>query len=204
MPSFVTSPRRPAVSPGSEGPSLLHARRPAGLRVDASPASTTRLEVAAPDEVILPRTMLRLPDLTRAVRGLRGLKFNYLEVAQWVGLALGALVALWLIFGNRRAAAPVPEPPPVWTAPATTPGKLPTVKDAPASAEAPQWAPPAAPYEPEPSPPEMPAEWAGSAGRAGAAPAYTAQRPEPPGNSAPAWQTPSDPQPLGITVPVQR
>jgi hypothetical protein len=204
MASFVTSPRRQAASaPGSEGPSVLHARRPPTLRVDASPISTTRLDLAAPDDAVLPRTMLRLPDLTRAVRGLRQFKVNYLEIAQWVALALGALLALWLIFGNRRAATPAPEAPPLWTAPATTPGKEPAGKDTPASAEAPQWAPPAAPYESEPTPPELPAEWAGTSGGAGAAPAYTAQRPEPPGNPAAVPRAPSDPQPLGITVPVQ-
>jgi hypothetical protein len=199
-------------APDSQAPAVLNMRRPAGLTSEIHPAvAPPRTEACDQDEAPLPQTALRLPDLAAIVQRLPKNPFSSVSfgsIAQWMGIGLGALLALWLIFGghgtsttegttssgeaSQAASLPAWNPPPL----------------APEAPEAPRWQPPVAdapsldaPAQPsavkpsndeQPGSPEWPA-WDDAARRTApphASPpvaqqpaAYVAQRPE--ANQAP-------------------
>ncbi len=196
---------------GDDGPAVVNVRRPGAKPPESGKPHQVRVDAGDAEHAAVPKTLLRLPDLTIAVRSLQGMRVSYWEITQWVLIGLGALLALWLNFGGRRAGKPV-EAAPAWTAPGDVDGGASPQWKAPAAeeAKAPAWDSGAPQYEPDPTPPEMPPEWAESAGNASTAvpeyvpaQAYTAQRPESSGGEAPRYENSSDPQPLGVTVPVQ-
>lgn len=112
----------------TEEPDIVSYRRAArrGMAVsDAQPSSPPAR---------LPQVVLRLPALQIAGRMLPKFSFELVRAsASWIVLALGALLAIWLIFGGR-VPAPSGIDTPTWTPPAL----------APAAPLAPAWTPPPA------------------------------------------------------------
>lgn len=187
-----------------------------------------QIELRPLDDAPPPPTALRLPDLGAIVKRMRTRQVSLGAVAQWAGIGLGSLLALWLIFGGGRRVpvelneAPAWSPPgssqvqtapPAWKAPAEAASAA-AFAQPPADAES-QSSPPAAaatpdnqpPYQNDPLPPQLP-EWDESARRAmppaGAeisAP-RTAQRENAPVETVPDSRQPGEAPPLGITVPV--
>jgi hypothetical protein len=184
------------------------------------------------DDGPLPTTVLRLPDLATQVKSPRPIyaRLKPGAIAQWTGIGLGGVLAVWLIFGGHGSAPPV-EKAPAWTAPAAAPassaapawnGPGSSGTHAPRSPAAPSAATPppnsggaaAGEFDPfnqlQPGGPPNPAA-AGTDGDAARVPApgngvqpdgslRTARRPEAP-RAADGFR-PSEAQPLDVTVPV--
>lgn len=224
--STTTHERLRATSIDTQSPSVINVRRPNIVRAETPGVGVRpRPELRELDDAPLPQTVLRLPDLAAAMKRFSERKLSAGSVAQWVGIGLGGLLALWLIFGGRRAPAPQAVEAPAWTPPAsaqveTAPRAWNVPAASPTSTAHPSVQADVAPVSPEanpdgqqpsdndPIPPEFP-EWDDSANRE--APAGTPS--QDPGlrtarRADVAGETPSGPQssevqPLGITVPVQ-
>jgi hypothetical protein len=213
---------------GESGPAVINVRRPASVRTE-TPHFQPGPQADFPllDDVPPPQTALRLPDLAAMVKRLPKRNRQLGAIAQWAGIAVGGLLALWLIFADGPPPvreinnAPAWSPPsaakakmakPAWNVPGAE-GKSPAParQTSPADASSPSadGDPNSNAQQPNPNdpvPPDLP-EWDDSAARAAppadAAPAVrTAQRdgvsaPKPPGGAEP-----SEAPPLGITVPV--
>lgn len=220
MAAMTSSLHEPASAAGSDtqNPAVLNVRRPGTLRAEAEPA------VAAPhtgipgSETTAPvHTVLRLPDLAAAVKRMPRPQFNIVQIAQWVGIALGALLALWLIFGGRGPSSATESDAPPWAPPAAAPRATPPTTGA---GTAPQWQLPTPAPETEPaahdqqtvpsgsSQPSAAPDWNDpnwnntAGGGAQRPPVRTAQRPAPTTNTgAPAPQSPQAER-LNVTVPV--
>ncbi len=110
-------------------------------------------ELAHVADDALPPTVLRLPNLA-AIPAEHGIMQTVLSIMHWAFIAIGALLALWLIFGGRGGPKPVNDELPAAPAraqvdspPAWNPPPLPTAGDS----EAPKWTPPAVGAAPSPS-----------------------------------------------------
>jgi hypothetical protein len=228
MPILTTPSHEPAARAGLETPAVVNVRRPAGPRADASHSiAPAQIDLRTLGDAPPPPTLLRLPDLDIIIKSLRKRSLSMGAAAQWIGIGLGGLLALWLIFGGiRHAPLEVDEAPP-WNPPASAqlqsaPAWQPSTEAAPAPAYSQQaidadsqsLAPAApgipnneSPYPNDPQPPQLP-EWDESAGRAAVPPgaegpvARTAQRVDVPLESATDNRQPGEAPPLGITVPV--
>lgn len=204
----------------TDDPSATHGPEPIVLgvsRPEPAPAPAARRPTSGVlEEGPAPPVILQIPDLAAAKPGFRGLSLPIGQIAQWLAIGLGALVALWLNFGGHRPPSRTDDAP-AWTAPERTKNEAPMARPDPprGESEAPAWTPPAnaAPLPNNNAVPETPAmapeapplpeypSWEQSSGR-GPAPggpvARTAERPAAP--SAPT--EPVDAQPLGVTISV--
>lgn len=216
MAIHTTPSHEPVVRTGLEGqaPAVVNVRRPAGMRAEM-PHDVTRpqVELQSLDDAP-PPTALRLPDLGAIVKQMRKRHVSLGAAAQWAGIGLGALLALWLIFGNGRPAAVEVNEAPPWSPPGGSPVQTARPAwQAPVDAEPPS-SPAAAgspdnqsPYHNDPVPPQLP-DWDESASRAIPPPgaespaARTAQRESVPAEPILDSRQPGEAPPLGITVPV--
>ncbi|MEX0676264.1 MAG: hypothetical protein WD063_04275 [Pirellulales bacterium] len=219
-------------SPDTQNPAVVNVRRPHTLRAEIAPAGgQPHADLLAINDAPRPQTALRLPDLAAIVRNLPSKQFKVGSVAQWAGIGLGGLVALWLIFGGGRPPARDVNDAPAWKPPARWESAQPawngpgdaSVSQPPAGQPS-RARSPSAPTFPDPNPsgqptnqnesaaPELPdwndPNWNDSANRAAppaAAPrpeTRTARRPDEHANQPPDGSQPGKAQPLGITVPV--
>jgi hypothetical protein len=227
MATFTSSthrPLRPAVADG-QSPAVVNVRRPQLAPADAAPERIRAADGLRLDDAPPPPTVLRLPEVAADVASLRPIvgKFKMAAIAQWAGIGLGALLALWLIFGGRTPARQMDEAP-AWSAPAAAPADSPPAWNGPGSgrsaAPAPQESPPPGATAPEFDPFDQ--LQPGGDANAAAAPAdatsargsaahptgqadgslRTAQRPPDAGNAD--GYRPSEAQPLNVTVPVRQ
>ncbi len=210
--------------PAGENPAVLNVRRPQPIQADAATLPThSRIDGNGLDDAPLPPTALRLPDLAAVTKPFTQFRFKRRtgEALQWVGIGLGGLLALWLIFGGRGGPAldtsNAPAPDAAGPAAATWTPPAPDAPEAPRW-EAPQWQGPAEGAEPDvpvnpanqipnrgdsssPAPPAAGEEACHMPPNGGPA-ARTAQRP-PSTNAQPGPGTsPGETHSLGITVPV--
>ena len=233
MAAYTTSTREPARTSGSDtqDPAVLNVRRPNTVRAEIDRLrANPQVDPRGLDDAAQPRTVLRLPDLAAAVKRMRRPELNLAAIAHWVALGLGGLLALWLIFGGRRAPVSTVDEAPPWAPPGGSQVEMaPPPAGAAAAPPATEWQSPSweassapAPAAPgpsgqpsgqnEPSMPQTPdwndPNWNDSVNRAAppaAAPRQnvrTARRNET-GNGLPS-AAPRSPQaqPLGVTVPV--
>lgn len=191
---------------------MVNVRRPQPVLAESvAPLAEHR----ALDDAPLPPTALRLPDLSKLKNSFAGFRLTWKtagEAAQWTGIGLGALLALWLIFGGRRGEVPAADAP-AWTAPSRSQAEpeAPTwTPPAPEAPEAPRWQPSSAPAESaspaasgpyESSAPQLPTPDA-TGSMAGGPAARTAQRPDYHRPHVSGDSPPAEAQSLGITVPV--
>ncbi len=133
-----SSTRGPA--PEASSPAVVNVRRPqAAARADVAPTIAAS-DAGLLDDTALPPVVMRLPDLAADPAPTRSRSWSILSIAHWVGIVLGAIVALRLIFGGGPPALPSADDAPAWKAPTATQ----TDTDAPAW-NAPQAAESAAP-----------------------------------------------------------
>jgi hypothetical protein len=203
----MTPPREAARASNLENPAVVNVRRPSIARGDRGGLrAAQRVDLQRAADLEQPQTVLRLPDLAAAVKSWRP-QVSLGTIVQWTAIGLGAMVALWLIFGSRPPSAGEAESQsaPAWAPPAR-------------HVEAPQARPTATPQNTSrPAAPGLP-DWNDPnwSARAGAAPAVgprsgqppresvrTAQRVDRPESNPSPGPPASDAQPLGITVPVQ-
>jgi hypothetical protein len=234
MTILTTPSHEPVVRTGLEtqAPAVINVRRPAGMRAEMPHGITQpQVELWPLDDAPPPPTALRLPDLGAIVKHLRKRHVSLGAAAQWAGIGLGGLLAMWLIFGNGRPVAvevneapawrppggsQVQTAPPAWQTPADA-APSPAFSQPPVDAESPSSpssSPAAAglpdnqsPYQNDPVPPQLP-DWDESArsalppAGADSPAARTAQRESVPAEPVPASHQPGEAPPLGITVPV--
>jgi hypothetical protein len=145
-------------------PPMLNVRRPRSSRNAALPGEEIVLATVV-DDSPLPPTILRLPNLGGEAAATTRSK-SIASIAHWVGIALGSLIALWLIFGGRRGAMPDPDAAPSVNAPAradatpAAPVWVPPPLESAGESSAPAWKPPAASAAPIAAPAVTPAETA--------------------------------------------
>jgi len=109
----VLNLRRPSVTPGSSVTPC-----PSVKASEVTPPAIPRpSELAASGEAAVPISVMRLPDLAELPKPLPKLTLSVWSILQWIGIGLGALLALWLIFGGHRAPVRPVEKAPAWTAP---------------------------------------------------------------------------------------
>jgi len=230
-PSSTRPPR--SVGPGTPDDAVLNTRRPKLVVADntdeavhaASHPGQGMGDRLLAGDAQLPPTLLKLPDLALLGRRLSSIRWSSFrlsstqwnkhtasEIAQWSGICLGGLLALWLIFGNRRGEMARPGETPAWTAPeqAQAAPAAPWTPPAPDAPEAPRWEAPSAPAaSASPSAAKPAPAYESHSMLPGTGGLLTAQREK---HSDPPRPAPSDPpaatspggeiQPLGITVPV--
>jgi hypothetical protein len=206
MPGNSTSLREAHSAANPENPAVVNVRRPNIAKSEhARLGAHYHVEPHPADDARQPQTVLRLPDLAAAVKRWSRPQLRIGAIAQWAAIALGGLLAAWLIFGGRPPStrdANESQTAPAW-APAAR--NLPAPSSAPA-APAKSTAEPTAPGLPDWNDPNWSAG-ASAAPPAGGAPREsirTAQRPERPASNPAAGPASSDARPLDITVPVQQ
>jgi hypothetical protein len=138
--------------------------------------------------------ILQIPDLAAAKPGFGGFHLPIGQIAQWLAIGLGALVALWLNFGGHRPPSSTDDAP-AWTAPERTKSETSMPRPDPPRGEsdAPAWTPPvnAAPAPmPGSAPANPPAPMPNSPPSPSASPLETpAPAPEaPPLPEYPSWE----------------
>jgi hypothetical protein len=199
MAPLTTSSHKPIRAAGLEsGPAVINVRRPAAARTE-TPHFQPRPEAEFPllDDAPPPQTALRLPDLAALVKRLPKRHLEGGAIAQWVGIALGGVLALWLIFGGGSAPQSEVNDAPTWSPPSSA-SSAPAYADPNPSTKQPN--------ANDPVPPELP-EWDDSATRSAppAAPGAgvrTAQRDNVPAQAQPPGAPPSEAPSLGITIGV--
>jgi hypothetical protein len=164
---------------------------------------------AAPIKVVM-----QLPDLSIPIKAAPGRREQIKNLAFWISIALGAMLALYLIVGgSKRAEAPSDEAP-AWTAPSAphieAPAASPQATDAPqsgAAQPAPSW--PNAPGQTSIPSAEAPAVQDGAAvapgpdATNGAPGIRTAQRSDTRWDGTAPRAHPGQASPLGISTSVQ-
>jgi hypothetical protein len=99
-------------------PPVLNVRRPLLQRSGAATkAGEDFILATAVDDTLLPPTVLRLPNLDNP-QGAAESTWSIASIAHWVGIVLGGLLAMALIFGGRRGAMPDPDAAPELNSPA--------------------------------------------------------------------------------------
>lgn len=142
MAAFHITPHGAGPATGDVGPAVINVRRPRAATGEAPIAAELVLTKA---EEALPPTMMRLPNLA-AIPAPSGRLNKIFSILHWCFIALGSLIALWLIFGGRGGPKPTGDDLPAAPARAqvSTPAWNPPALDTAGDSNAPKWTPPSA------------------------------------------------------------
>lgn len=125
---------------------MINFHRPKPLAANAKAAAPEK-RPAITEDSSLPQIMMRLPNLNelaapQSTWALIG------SISHWIGLFIGAMLALWLIFGDRKQPLPNVQDVPQFRQPVradasgSTPAWVPPPLESAGNSEAPAWTPP--------------------------------------------------------------